>query len=346
MLPNAGSEQVTRGKRSRCWEAMLHARAGSLHLSKEAEVAAPAGDETYERVVLIDKEIQALRDLKSKLQGTDGSWPLPSSAAATATSSAVKRSRKLQSSPADGPLRRATSCEGRPSLARRRPQSGALPPRPPSSSSDATPSLQTTNAAPLPPPPIAGGAPPPPPPPIAGGAPPPPPPPPIMGGAPPPPPIAGGAPPPPPPPPPAPGAPAPFCAPLVKLKPLHWRKLPAARCGAADSVWAVLPAAPAAGAQAAQQLRLASLFPLLDHAKRLGLGGRGAATHQSRPQAAVEVVSSKRAQNIAIGLTQARPCPHHRATRPPSPVHMHAHAHARARAPTAPLEAEGCWGWD
>jgi len=131
MLPNAGSERVTRGKRSRCWEAMLHARAGSLHLSKEAEVAAPAGDETYERVVLIDKEIQALRDLKSKLQGTDGSWPLPSSAAATATSSAVKRSRKLQSSPADGPLRRATSCEGRPSLARRRPQSGALPLRPP-----------------------------------------------------------------------------------------------------------------------------------------------------------------------------------------------------------------------
>ena len=145
MLLSASSEQVTRGKRSRCWEAMLHARAGRLHSRKdESRDAAPAGGETWERVVAIDKEIQALRDLKRKLQGADGSWPLPSSLAAAATTSAVKRSRKLQSSPAEEEgLRRAKSCEGRPSLARRRPQSGALPPRPPS--------LQTTNAAPLPP---------------------------------------------------------------------------------------------------------------------------------------------------------------------------------------------------
>ena len=134
MLLSASSEQVTRGKRSRCWEAMLHARAGRLHSRKdESRDAAPAGGETWERVVAIDKEIQALRDLKRKLQGADGSWPLPSSLAAAATTSAVKRSRKLQSPPAEEEgLRRAKSCEGRPSLARRRPQSGALPPRPPS----------------------------------------------------------------------------------------------------------------------------------------------------------------------------------------------------------------------
>ena len=327
MLLNASSEQVTRGKRSRCWEAMLHARAGRLHSRKdESRDAAPAGGETTERVAAIDKEIQALRDLKRKLQGADGSWPLPSSLAAAATTSAVKRSRKLQSSPAEEEgLRRANSGEGRPSLARRRPQSGALPPRPPSSSS-----LQTINAAPLPPPPIASGAPPPPPPPIAGGAPPPPPP--IAGGAPPPPPpIAGGAPPPPPPPPPppAPGAPAPLRAPLVKLKPLHWRKLPAAQCGAADSVWAALPAAPAAGVQAAQEQRLAALFPLVDHAKRLGLGGRGAASHQSKPQAAVSLVSSKRAQNIAIGLTKVTALPY-----------------AEIAGAIASLNAHGVLGWE
>ena len=82
MLLSASSEQVTRGKRSRCWEAMLHARAGRLHSRKdESRDDAPAGGETWERVVAIDKEIQALRDLKRKLQGADGSWPLPSSLA-------------------------------------------------------------------------------------------------------------------------------------------------------------------------------------------------------------------------------------------------------------------------
>ena len=51
-----GSEQVARGKRSRCWEAMLYARNARPHSSRQESdmKSAPNGDEAWDRIVLIE----------------------------------------------------------------------------------------------------------------------------------------------------------------------------------------------------------------------------------------------------------------------------------------------------
>ena len=82
MLPS--SSQVARGKRSRCWETMLRAREGSGHQFNGRANAEPVatGDEAWDRVVLVENEIQALCELKGQLQGVDGAWPMLPQAAA------------------------------------------------------------------------------------------------------------------------------------------------------------------------------------------------------------------------------------------------------------------------
>ena len=297
-------DQTARGKTSRVWEAMLRAREEGRSRTQPLVAAAASseslltGDEAWDRIVLIEKEMQALQELKDQLQGVKGAWPLLPKPAAAATAAAVKRSRRLLEGGDDGREEGGARSTRRRTVA---PTDGAPAPPPPPIAS---------NAPAPPPPPLAGNAPPPPPPPIAAGAPPPPPA--LAGGAPPPP--APPAPPPPPPPMIAPRRPA------IKLKPLHWKKI-GAHAVAAESVWSTLPPPPPSQHEQ-QETRLAALFAHAEPAKKLH-SRAGAAKAEAGAAAAVELVSAKRAQNIAITLTKVAPLPHAQLARAVADLNAH-----------------------